>query len=140
MAQCEQDGFIGCCVAGMERRDDVGAAARQCYPGDCARYELHSPEIAFGGNALRCLDQVAARFDAIDQTSPLTSKIQIVENESEIGFSRAEVGQNRLRLLGKGPVECRFDQLPEMENLFQLTTGVGIECAIGREDVQCLEE
>src|SRR5579864_4469281 len=101
MAQGEQNGFVRRRVAGMERCDDIGAAARQCRVGDGAFYELNSLEIAFGGDPSRRLDQIPARFDAIDQPAALPCEVEIVENETKIGLPRTKICQNWLLFFGE---------------------------------------
>src|SRR5665213_2038213 len=95
----EQDRFIRCGIAGVQRRNDVGFSARQLRIADCAFEEVHALEAAFGGDLLRCLDQVMPCFDAVDRATALFGEEQIVENKPEIGFTGAKVGQKWLLFL-----------------------------------------
>ena len=65
---------------------------------------------------------------------------QIVEDEPQIGFAGAEVGDDGIRLLGQQAVEQRTQQLHQMQDLLEFAPRIAIERAIAGQDVQRLQE
>ncbi len=122
----------------MQRRDDVHRAQRRL--GNLAFDKIHAGKAAFGGDLLRGFDQVGARFHRNHPPAPGGREIQIIENEAQIGFARAQIGQHRLVFLSQHRVDGRLYQLRQMLHLFQLAPRIRVQPAIVGEDVQRLEQ
>src|ERR1700691_1951685 len=71
---------------------------------------------------------------------PCRAEIEVVENEAQIGFARAQIGQNRLLFFFQNGVDRGLYQLRQMLHLFELAAAICIQPAIGREDVQRLQQ
>ena len=140
MAQREADRVVCGGVAGMQRRHHVGAAAGQRDLRDLARDERQAIEAAFLRQRLRALDQLGAHLDAHQRAVAGRPDRQVVEQEAEIGFAGAEIGQDRVRPLGQQCVERGPQQLHQMQHLLQLASRIEVEPAVARQHVQRLQQ
>jgi hypothetical protein len=57
--------------------------------------EGHARESRAAGQAARALDEFLARLDAVDVATSRCLEEQVVEDEAEVGFARAVIGQGQ---------------------------------------------
>jgi len=118
--QREADRVIGRRVAGMQRRYHVGAALGQHRARDLARHEAHAVEMTFGSELCALLHQLAAYVDADDAAMCGRPDHQVVEDEAQVGFTGAEIGDHGVLVFGQQPVERRAQQRHQVQHLLQL--------------------
>jgi len=140
MPEREADRLVGRGVAGVQRRDHVRAPAREICFGDGALDEFHALEAAFARQRAGTLAKIGAGFDANDVPAPRRAENEVVENESEIGFSGAEIGDDGLVLLFQQRVQGGAQGLDEVHHLLQLAPRILIEAALARQDMKRPEE
>ena len=119
MLQREQDRFVGGGVTGMQRGDDIhrpdfGIGDFRLRRNPCGR------EAAVLGDLLGGVDQFGRALPPRSPAPARRAEIKIVENEAQIGFARAQIGQHRLVFFFQDGVDRGLYQLRQMLHLFEL--------------------
>jgi hypothetical protein len=92
MAQAEQEGFVGGGVAGMQSGDDIHRAHISFR--DFAMTRIPCGRRLLSSGDFRAVSIRSARASTpIYPAPPCGCEIQIVENKTQIGLARAQIGQ-----------------------------------------------
>ena len=88
----------------------------------------------------RLVDQIRARLHADNASTAGGAKDQVVKNKAQIGFSGADIREDRIGSVFQNFFQRRPQQLRQVQHLFELAAGIGIERAVARQDVQRLQQ
>ena len=87
------------------------------------------------------VNQFLPGFDAVNRASGAFAEKQVVEDETQIRFARAMVGQrDALGTSGFKFLQQWFDEPEKVQHLLKLAARVLVEPPVTREDVQLLEQ
>lgn len=143
LGQGEANGVVGGGVAGVQGGDQVHPG-RQFWSGDgfldAQVEETHAGKAEFFRQFPGFLHQFRPGFDAVDVALVPGLEEQVVEDEAQVGFAGAVIGDAVVLAVGGQFGEQGFDEVVEVVHLLQLAPGVLVEFAVPGQDVQGLEQ
>ena len=143
LGEREADCVVGRRVAGVQGGDDVNAfrqLRRKNRGFDRQVVKIHARETEALRQGSRLVDEFRARFDADDAAGFAGLEKQVVEDEAEIGFSRAMIDEREVGAVSNEFIEQWFDEVVKVVNLLELAAAVLVELALAGQDVQFLEQ
>ena len=100
----------------------------------------HAPKTQPRRQLARILHQFGAALDAVNMPAGPRLEKQVVQNEAQVGFARAMVGQGDAAGRLTQRQQQWLDELEQVVDLLEFATRVLVELALPGEDVQRLQQ